>query len=127
MSRQLGVPTAIAVKGRRPNHRKPSDLGIKDRRHFTPWLYILPTLILIIGIIYVGIGYTGWISLLNWNGIDASPKFVGFANYMHIAQDPVFWGAMKHVAIKSPIAIWTSITMTPKMATCLIAPQKTVS
>ena len=66
---------------------------------------MLPALILIVGIIYVGIGYTGWVSLLDWNGIDASAKFIGLTNFVNIAQDPVFWAAVGHVAVFGVIAI----------------------
>ncbi len=75
------------------------------QRAYTPWLYILPALILVVGIIYVGIGYTGWVSTLNWNGIDDSAQQVGFGNYIAAAQDPVLWQALGHVAIFGVLTI----------------------
>jgi raffinose/stachyose/melibiose transport system permease protein len=75
------------------------------QKRYTPWLYILPALILVIGIIYVGIGYTGWISTVDWNGIDGSPKAVGFANFAKVFEDSVFWRATFNVAIFGIITI----------------------
>ncbi|MET4782260.1 sugar ABC transporter permease [Glaciihabitans sp. UYNi722] len=78
---------------RRSNGRTPG------QRAITPWLYILPAAILVVGVIYVGIGYTGWVSTLNWNGIDASGRQVGFDNYIAAAEDPVLWQALGHVLV----------------------------
>jgi raffinose/stachyose/melibiose transport system permease protein len=62
-----------------------------------PW--ILPALVLVIGLIYFAIGYTGYVSTLDWNGFILSPSEpVGAANYAQMLQDPVFWGALGHTA-----------------------------
>lgn len=47
----------------------------------------------------MGIGYTGYVSTLDWNGIDDNATSVGFENYIAIYHDPVFWTALKHVVI----------------------------
>ncbi|MDN3495726.1 sugar ABC transporter permease [Planococcus sp. APC 4015] len=63
-----------------------------------PW--ILPALILVIGMIYFAIGYTGYVSTLDWNGFILSPSEpVGGANYATMFQDPVFWRAIWHTAL----------------------------
>ncbi len=49
-----------------------------------------------VGLIYYCIGYTGYISTLNWNGTDPNPPSVGFGNYIQIFQDPVFWKALEN-------------------------------
>lgn len=59
-----------------------------------PW--ILPALILSVGLIYYCIGYTGYISTLNWDGISSNPQSVGDNNYVRIFHDPVFWKAVRH-------------------------------
>ncbi len=89
----------------RPRRRRRRSGRTTGQRAYTPWLYILPALLLVVGIIYVGIGYTGWVSTLDWNGIDDSQKQVGFQNYLGIAQDPVFWAAVGHVAIFGVITV----------------------
>ena len=62
-----------------------------------PWL--LPALVLSVGLLYYCIGYTGYISTLNWDGISPSPPSVGFANYTRMWHDPVFWGAIRHTIL----------------------------
>lgn len=62
-----------------------------------PW--ILPALVLTVGLIYYGIGYTGYISTLNWDGISPGPEHVGARNYTRIVHDPVFWAAVRHTVI----------------------------
>ncbi|MDA8298257.1 MAG: sugar ABC transporter permease [Actinomycetota bacterium] len=62
-----------------------------------PW--ILPALLLCVGLIYYCIGYTGYISSLNWDGISPNPASVGFGNYTAIFHDPLFWGALEHTGI----------------------------
>ncbi|MFE4468648.1 carbohydrate ABC transporter permease [Leifsonia sp. NPDC056824] len=59
-----------------------------------PW--ILPALALSAGLIYYCIGYTGYISTLNWDGASPDPASVGLRNYANIANDPVFWSAISH-------------------------------
>ena len=62
-----------------------------------PW--ILPALVLCVGLIYYCIGYTGIISTWNWDGIDPDPRVVGGRNYARILQDPIFWAAIQHTFV----------------------------
>ncbi len=63
-----------------------------------PW--ILPALILVFGMIYFSIGFTGYVSTLDWNGFILSPsENVGGDNYVAMVQDPIFWGALWHTAV----------------------------
>jgi raffinose/stachyose/melibiose transport system permease protein len=72
-------------KGRRRGPRRPPGL---------PW--ILPAFVFVVGLIYYCIGYTGYISTLNWDGVSPTPKGVGFGNYTQLFHDPVFWDAIRH-------------------------------
>jgi raffinose/stachyose/melibiose transport system permease protein len=62
-----------------------------------PW--ILPALVLSVGLIYYAIAYTGYISTLNWDGISPDPVHVGAQNYTRIFHDPVFWAAVRHTVV----------------------------
>jgi ABC-type sugar transport system permease subunit len=62
-----------------------------------PW--ILPALVLCVGLIYYCIWYTGVISTWNWDGIDPDPRKVGTGNYVRIFQDPIFWRTIQHTAV----------------------------
>jgi raffinose/stachyose/melibiose transport system permease protein len=71
--------------GQRRGPRRPSGL---------PWIF--PAFVFVVGIIYYSIGYTGYISTLNWDGVSPSPQHVGFGNYSQLLRDPVFWDAIRH-------------------------------
>jgi raffinose/stachyose/melibiose transport system permease protein len=71
--------------------------GRRRRPPGLPW--ILPALVLSVGLIYYGIGYTGYISTLNWDGISPGPEHVGGHNYARIVHDPVFWEAVRHTVV----------------------------
>ncbi|MCS5498368.1 sugar ABC transporter permease [Cnuibacter physcomitrellae] len=60
--------------------------------------FLLPALIVSIGLIYFGLGYTVYISTLDWDGISPDPASVGAANYLKALQSPIFWGALWHTA-----------------------------
>lgn len=89
---QRSVQSAGGVGGRPNQHRR--------RTHRPPGLpWILPALILSVGLIYYGIGYTGYISTLNWDGISPDAQHVGTHNYARIFHDPVFWAAVRHTVV----------------------------
>lgn len=77
--------------------------GARDvRRHpmrppGLPW--VLPALVVTMGVIYYGIGYTGNVSLFNWNGLSDNPPNIGIKNYQGILADPVFWQALEHTIV----------------------------
>lgn len=59
-----------------------------------PW--ILPALVLGAGLIYYCIGYTGFLSTLNWDGASPDPQSIGLKNYVNLVNDPLFWKAILH-------------------------------
>ncbi len=72
----------------------------RNRRLRAPGLpWILPALVLSGGLLYYCIGYTGWISTRNWDGVSPNPPGVGFDNYRQLWHDPVFWMAVRHTLL----------------------------
>jgi ABC-type sugar transport system permease subunit len=63
------------------------------------YAWIFPALIFCVGLLYYSVGYTGYISSLDWNGTAPDPASVGFANYIRAFSDPVFWLAIEHTVI----------------------------
>jgi raffinose/stachyose/melibiose transport system permease protein len=84
-------PLRSARGGGAPRRRRLS------QAHGLPW--ILPALILSVGLLYYCIGYTGVISAWNWDGISPDPTVVGANNYTRIFQDPIFWQAIWHTVV----------------------------
>uniref|UniRef100_UPI00196B4F3B carbohydrate ABC transporter permease n=1 Tax=Cellulomonas endophytica TaxID=2494735 RepID=UPI00196B4F3B len=84
-----GAPGAGAPRAGRTGPRVASGL---------PW--ILPSVALVVGVVYFALGYTGWVSTLDWNGfILSEPEPVGGANYVQMVGDPVFWGALGRTGV----------------------------
>jgi ABC-type sugar transport system permease subunit len=81
----------------RPNNVEHGRGNRSDRRFGFPW--ILPAMIVSVGVLYYCIGYTGYISTLNWDGASPEPVPVGAQNYTRLFQDPVFWKSVAHTGI----------------------------
>ena len=76
--------------------------GAARRRSFlrpAGYAWIFPTLIFCVGLLYYSVGYTGFISTLDWNGTAPNPTSVGGANYTRAFTDPVFWLAIEHTVV----------------------------
>lgn len=96
--------TRAAATARRPNAKAgPARTSAcrrpvrKDRRFGLPW--VLPAMIVSVGVLYYCIGYTGYISTLDWDGASPQPFFIGGDNYTKLVSDPVFWKSIGHTAI----------------------------
>ena len=88
----LGRPAAQAGRPR----RRSSPLG--SRYSGLPW--ILPGIVLVVGLIYFPIAFLGYASTLDWNGfILSTPKSIGGANYSKLFGDPVFWTSLWHTVL----------------------------
>lgn len=58
-------------------------------------LYVLPSLFLVLLIIYMPIVMTGYYGLMEWSGV-GSMTFIGIANYAKLMRDPNFWQSVSH-------------------------------
>jgi raffinose/stachyose/melibiose transport system permease protein len=79
--------------------RKRASHGHGGPRQPAGYLWLLPALVLSVGLIYYCIGFTGYISTLKWDGASPNPKSVGLANYVAALNDPIFWGAIGHTVL----------------------------
>lgn len=64
-------------------------------RPLTPYLYVLPIVVLSGVLIYFCIGFTAWASLTDWNGLRRM-NFIGLENYAALLRDPTFWIALRN-------------------------------
>lgn len=65
---------------------------------YKPYLYILPVVILSGFLIYYSIGFTGYASLTDWNGLKRM-NFIGLGNYSELFHDRTFWVALKNTLV----------------------------
>jgi multiple sugar transport system permease protein len=60
----------------------------------TAGLFLLPALVVLGVFVIYPIVAAGQISLTSWNGFDPVKEFIGFDNYVRLAQDPAFWNSL---------------------------------
>jgi raffinose/stachyose/melibiose transport system permease protein len=77
-------------------------------------LYLIPTLLINVGIILVPALLTVAMAFCHWNGI-SEPTFAGFDNFVSLWNDRVFWTALTNNII------WTLIFLTVPIAMGLLA------
>lgn len=77
----------------------------RRRSQLSAYLYLLPALMIVVGITYFGVFYNAWASTLDWNGVDPAPAQIGFANYLKIAGDSIFWNSLSHIAVFGVITV----------------------
>jgi raffinose/stachyose/melibiose transport system permease protein len=62
-----------------------------------PW--ILPALVVSVGVLYYCIGYTGYLSTLDWDGASPLQRSIGLENFAKMFRDPIFWRALGNTAV----------------------------
>lgn len=65
---------------------------------FSPYLYVLPVVILSGVLIYFSIGFNLWASLTDWNGLTRM-NVIGLSNYTDLLQDRTFWTALRNTLV----------------------------
>lgn len=72
--------------------RRPAKIG----RRLTPYLYVLPILVISGCFIYYCIGFSVFASFTDWDGIGAEMNFIGVKNFVELFQDQTFWTATRN-------------------------------
>lgn len=108
-TRTLSPPAVAGVKATRAPAR---------RRDFTPYLLLLPSLVLYAVFMLVPLVQTVGVSFTKWDGF-TSPTFVGMRNYTDIFTDPKFGDAVAHNAVWTVMTIVVAITVALLLAATL--------
>lgn len=75
------------------------------------FLFILPSIILVIIFVYLFIFWTGFISLTDWNDIFPSYNMVGFRNYVELFQNFRFQISMKNTLVFTLLFLISSLVI----------------
>lgn len=78
--------------------------------------YVLPSLLLILGVIYVPIFMTGYYGLNQWDGIGAL-HFIGLDNYSALVKDSAFWQSALHSLL---LAAFSGISLIGYLAVAMV-------
>jgi ABC-type sugar transport system permease subunit len=93
------MTTAIRTRGARG---AAVDTARRRRLHrptLANFVWLLPALVVSVAVIYFCVGYTAYISTLDWDGVSPDAVFVGLKNYVRMFGDPVFYEALQHTVI----------------------------
>ncbi|MFC6160510.1 carbohydrate ABC transporter permease [Kribbella jiaozuonensis] len=75
------------------------------------YLWALPALILVVGVIHAGIAANAFYSLFDWSGVGSPTDFVGGANYSKLLQDPIFWQALRNTLVFAVATVAIQLTL----------------
>lgn len=82
----------------------------------SPYLYILPIIVLSGLLIYYCIGFTVAASFTDWDGLGTEMNFLGLKNYIKLFQDKAFW-----ISIKNNLIFFVGTVFTQAVLGLLIA------
>jgi multiple sugar transport system permease protein len=94
------APAAAPAANRRGAPRR----GVANHGRLTPWLFLLPYLVLFLTFVIAPVVLGGWISLHQWDYTLPGKPFVGLQNYQDLFEPgslafETFWNSMRATAI----------------------------
>lgn len=101
----MTTPSQLARTAGRPAPAGPPGAPARARRRhdrrarLAGFLWLLPALMLVVGVVHVGIVYNAVISTTDWNGIAPTRQPVGLDNFTAIVSDDVFLAALRNTAV----------------------------
>jgi len=84
---------------------------VRKVRGYSPFLFLLPALVLLGLFTYYPIGYSFFHSLHLQNFLNPKPVFAGFENYRRMLNDPIFWTVVKNNLIYSLLTIFPTMAL----------------
>jgi multiple sugar transport system permease protein len=87
------------------------------------WLFLLPSLLVLGGIVVYPFFSAIWISFLD-KYVGAEGTFVGLANYAQLVRDPVFWRVVYNSFVYTGVAVALKFTFGLGMALILNQPRR---
>ena len=101
---------AVATVAKKPKKEKRSQISgmskaLVRRETISAYLFLLPSLVFFIGFVVIPMIMCVVFSFQEM-GLDSSAtKFIGFANYVKMAQDPIFWKGFLNTVIIVVVAV----------------------
>lgn len=100
----ISVPSPPRAASRRP--RRP-----RRAVFLLDYLWVLPALILVVGIIHAGIVANVFYSLFDWSGVGAPTTFIGGANYAKLVKDPIFWQSLGNTLVFAVATVFIQMAL----------------
>jgi len=122
LPRPFSAPAHHPATSLRPSPRSPRRM--LTHRGFTIVPFLLPALLLFVGLVLVPIGLAVYTSLFKWNGFGGLPtQFVGLSNFVRLLGDEVFLGDLKRglvlvllsVLVQLPVALGLALLLNQEL------------
>src|SRR5947209_16457806 len=84
--------------------RKADTTGAHAWRRPSYWPFVIPALVVVVGVIVFPWVFTIWMSLNEWK-VGAPTTFVGLANYLRLPNDPRFVEAVGHTLVYTALSV----------------------
>lgn len=88
-------------------------------RGSNPYVYLIPSLVLLVIFTYYPILYSLYISFFRWDIFTPQPVFCGFENYVDVFSERVFWVVLKNTLLYTVITIPITMALALLMAILL--------
>lgn len=105
------IDSAVQIEPDEAAEFKPA-LKRRPRRLRSPgYVWLIPAMVLCVGLIYYSVGYVGYMSTLDWDGVSPNARPVGAQNYIDAFQDPVFWIAIRNTVVFFAVSFLIQTTL----------------
>ena len=102
---QGAEPAAVRAAG--PVRRRAAGAGL--RRHWQRsapgYLFLLPSVAILLVFVAYPIAESLWMSLHNWSFFSSSHPFIGLGNYDTMLHDPRFWNALRNTVVYTAVVV----------------------
>jgi raffinose/stachyose/melibiose transport system permease protein len=88
-------------------------------RKLTPFLFLLPAIIMMLIFVYLPVVQNFYYSLFRWSSIDPNWKFVGISNYFHIARDNLVPLSLRNNMLYAVISVFFQVFIALVLAAVL--------
>lgn len=107
--RQMGSDAVKATDPRRVRTKHARGGGLSRTGDPIGYLYLLPSLALVVAVVHYGIVSNVVYSTWDWNGISPTHEEVGIGNYLMMFEDPVFWQSLRNTLTFAVIVVFTQM------------------
>jgi len=83
----------------------------RRREQLLSVLLVLPSILALFAFVYGFIGWTGYVSLSNWNKLVPDYTFVGLANYQRLFQNPRFLITLRNLGVFTGLFVGGSLLL----------------
>ena len=91
-----------------------------ELRPILPYLFLLPSLLLLVVFVYAPAFENMYYSLFSWNSVRRSSSFIGFDNYRELFANPIFWHALVNNTLYAIISIIFQVFFALALAATLV-------